>query len=267
MSNKTSRWFIITLSANKHVYSPSSLTNGIDYVRGQLELSETGFLHWQFVLHASKPSRISAISKMFFGSHVEPTRSSAALDYVWKEDTFVADTRFEIGQPPISRNSKNDWEDIWCKAKCGDLLGIPADIRIRSYSTLRRIEKDFMVPGAFERQVFVFWGLTGTGKSKRAWDEAGFGAYPKDPNTKFWDGYNQHEHVVIDEFRGSISISHVLRWFDRYPVVIEVKGGAVCFSARKIWITSNLHPSEWYPDIDEATKAALLRRLDISEIV
>jgi len=35
------------------------------------------------------------------------------------------------------------------------------------------------------------------------------------------DGYRGQEHVVFDEFRGGIDISHVLRWFDRYPVIVE----------------------------------------------
>lgn len=115
-----------------------------------------------------------------------------------------------------------------------------------------------------ERTVSVFWGRTGTGKSRRAWEEAGMDAFPKDPLSKFWDGYRGHRHVVFDEFRGTISISHILRWFDRYPVIVEVKGGSVVFSATKIWITSNLDPRLWYPDIDQETQEALLRRLTIT---
>lgn len=46
-----------------------------------------------------------------------------------------------------------------------------------------------MVAPAVERVVQVYWGTTGTGKSHRAWAEAGITAYPKDPLSKFWDGY------------------------------------------------------------------------------
>lgn len=34
------------------------------------------------------------------------------------------------------------------------------------------------------REVHCFWGTTGSGKSFRAWAEAGLDAYPKDPRTK-----------------------------------------------------------------------------------
>jgi len=33
--------------------------------------------------------------------------------------------------------------------------------------------------------------------------------------------------------------------------------------ASKFWITSNLHPLDWYPDLDKETAAALIRRLEI----
>jgi len=117
------------------------------------------------------------------------------------------------------------------------------------------------------REIFVYVGPTGTGKSHRAWTEATFDAFPKDPRTKFWDGYQGQEHVVIDEFRGAIDISHMLRWLDKYPVIIEVKGSSAVLKAKKIWITSNLDPTLWYPDIDQQTLAALVRRLQIVTMV
>lgn len=114
------------------------------------------------------------------------------------------------------------------------------------------------------RTIDVYWGITGSGKSRRAWDEAGLEAFPKDPRTKFWCGYNSEEHVVIDEFRGDIGISHLLRWFDRYPVRVEIKGSSRCLCAKHIWITSNLDPRLWYPEIDSETLSALLRRINIT---
>ena len=114
-----------------------------------------------------------------------------------------------------------------------------------------------------ERSAKVFWGRTGTGKSRLAWEEAGLEAYAKDPRTKWWDGYMGQTHVVIDEFRGTIDIVHLLRWLDRYPVRVENKGGSVSLSATRFWFTSNLDPRLWYPDVDAETVAALVRRIEI----
>ena len=107
------------------------------------------------------------------------------------------------------------------------------------------------------RTCFVFWGRTGTGKSKRAWDEGGLQSYPKDPRTKFWDGYSGQRTVIIDEFRGAIDIGHLLRWLDRYPVIVEIKGSSTRLVAETIYITSNLDPRMWYPDLDPETLSAL----------
>jgi len=116
-----------------------------------------------------------------------------------------------------------------------------------------------------QRTCLVFWGKTGSGKTFRAWEEAGADAYPKDPNTKWWNGYQGQGHVIMDEFRGSISISHLLRWIDNYPVYVETKGASMPLNASKFWITSNLPPEQWYQDIDGPTRNALLRRLEVTE--
>jgi len=95
--------------------------------------------------------------------------------------------------------------------------------------------------------------------------EAGDDSYCKDPRSKFWCGYQGEDNVIFDEFRGGIDIAHLLRWFDRYPVRVEIKGSSVPLVASKIWITSNLAPSFWYPECDSATLEALLRRLTVIE--
>jgi len=117
-----------------------------------------------------------------------------------------------------------------------------------------------------ERTCIVYWGRTGTGKTRKAWEDAGLDAYPKDPNTKWWTGYKGNDCVIIDEFRGTIAINHLLRWLDRYPVYVETKGSSLPLQATKFWITSNVDPTNWYEGLDEATLNALLRRLTIYEM-
>lgn len=236
------------------------------YIKGQEERgSDTGFLHWQVMVVLRRKGSLSTIQGIFGERiHGELTRSNAANEYVWKEDTRVEGTQFEFGRLPMRRNNPADWDDIWNNAQRGLLEEIPANVRLQHYRTLRTIRADYAIPEAMVRQCFVFCGPTGTGKSRRAWEEAGLSAYPKDPRTKFWDGYRDQEHVVIDEFRGAIDISHMLRWLDRYPCLVEIKGSSTCLVATKIWITSNVHPDQWFPMMDDMTVAALMRRLQIT---
>jgi len=261
---KARMWMVTIPWEGYTPYRPPSVA----YIKGQLERGSEGegYLHWQLFVHFSGQQRLSHLRKVFGNAHAEPTRSEAAEDYVWKEETRVEGTQFELGNRPFKRNCSADWAVILNDAKSGNFDGIPPDVLIRYYGNLKRIAVENAKPVGIEKSCWVFWGKTGTGKSHRAWEEGTIDAYPKDPNSKFWDGYRGQENVVIDEFRGTIGISHILRWLDKYPCIVEVKGSSVVLKAKNFWITSNLSPKMWYPDLDEETFNALMRRLKVVEI-
>lgn len=250
------------LTIPSHEYVPY-LPPGTRYVKGQLEQGEGGFIHWQILVHFARKQSLRSVRSVYGPFHAELSRSAAAEDYVWKEDTRVEGTQFELGVKPIRRNEPNDWDGIWESAKSGNIDAIPADVRIRCFFALRAIRSEFLVPVQREVEAWVFWGRSGTGKSRRAWEEAGLLGYPKDPRSKFWDGYGSQTNVVFDEFRGGIDISHVLRWLDRYPSRVEIKGSSVPLCATKFWFTSNLDPAFWWPDLDPDTFAAFRRRVHV----
>lgn len=243
-----------------------SLPEHLQWIKGQREIGAGGFQHWQFVFACKAKTSLAGLTKTFPGAHCELTRSAAANEYVNKLDTSVPDTQFEFGAKPICRNSKPDWESIWIAAQRRDLLAIPASIRVLSFRSLTSIGATYAIAPPVKRNAVVFTGCTGSGKSYRAWSEAGPEAYPKDPRTKWWTGYQSQTNVVIDEFRGGIDISHFLRWTDDYSVLVETKGSATPLLANRIWITSNLHPRDWYPELDPVTAEALMRRLTIIEM-
>lgn len=172
------RYWILTIPhADFTPYQPPT----VQYIRGQLERGDnTGYLHWQLLVAFQKKLRLGGV-KHIFGStvHAEPGRSNAVLEYVWKEDTRVEGTQFELGQPLCQRGNVVDWNAIRDDARSGRLDAIPSDIYVRYYNNLRRIAADNLQAVGVVREVFCFIGPTGTGKSRRAWDEAGLLAYPK----------------------------------------------------------------------------------------
>lgn len=258
MPSIQAKYWMLTIPA--HCFTPF-LPPGVEFIKGQLESgSQSEYLHWQLLVSMSRKSTLSNVVKIFGPYHAEQTRSAAADEYVFKDDTAIPNTRFQLGKKTLKRNSDKDWDLVKSLAIQGKFNEIPADILIRNYSSLKRIHVDNVTPLAQEKEVYVFWGRTGSGKSKRAWEEATLSAYPKTPTSIWWCGYQAHENVVIDEFRGQINISHVLRWLDRYPVLVEIKGSSCVLQAKKIWITSNISPDEWYPDLDSETQLALRRR-------
>ena len=262
------RYWMLTIPKNDW-NAPEQLPSGITYLKGQAERGEGGYEHWQIVVIFDKKKRMAG-AKIYFPNttHLEPTRSEAALEYVWKEDTRIEDTQFELGRLPLNRNKEKDWDKIWEQAKDGKFEDIPADVRIRSYSTIKKIRKDYeRAPYRPDIKCYVFTGVTGSGKSHRAFEEAslsGVDFYVKGSTTKWWDGYRGESIVIMDEFRGLIGIEHLLKWLDKYPCYVEEKGGQLALKATTFYICSNLHPGAWYKDIDGLTYNALERRLNIT---
>lgn len=256
------RYWIITLSHERHPEQPQ-LPEAGGYIRGQLEIGTGGFRHWQFVFYAKNTISLRTVTTLFPGCHAEATRSQAALDYVSKDDTRVEGTSFQEGEIPTHRPT-TDWHQILDSARNGNFDAIPPGIYLRYHATIHRLHTQCTRPifrDTISAQLFV--GPTGTGKSRRAWEEAGQEAYIKNPNTKWWDGYTGQTSVIIDEYTGTINLSNLLLWLDRYPCLIEFKGGACALQATKFWICSNTYPSDWYPEAKQEQLNALFRRLTI----
>lgn len=99
---KVARWWILTIPVGD--WTPQ-LPNGVVWVKGQQEVgNESGFHHWQIVAGFPNGVRLSAVKKAFGRTcHAEPTRSAAAEAYVFKTDTAVAGSSFELGRKPFKR--------------------------------------------------------------------------------------------------------------------------------------------------------------------
>lgn len=122
------RYYLLTVPAHRFI---PFLPPTVAYIRGQLERGTiTGYDHWQLLVLFEKTVRISHVRKIFGPFHAELSRSSAANEYVWKEETRIEGTQFELGSLPTKRNALKDWEAIWDAAKRRDIDSIPADVRI-----------------------------------------------------------------------------------------------------------------------------------------
>jgi len=121
-------------------------------------------------------------------------------------------------------------------------------------------------------KVLVLWGPPGTGKSHTArkicannggghWWRAGNGS------NDWWDGYDplRHPVVVLDDFKGGIKYTTLLRMLDKFPMHVETKGSTKTFNPKIVVITSNSPPNSWYFQNQEDANhdsSALLRRLE-----
>lgn len=93
------KYWILTIP--KHDFTkPTELSPRVQYLRGQEEIGsgDNRYQHWQLVVLFKRSVRLSTVKEEFGATcHTEPTRSKAALEYVWKEETAVPGSRFELG--------------------------------------------------------------------------------------------------------------------------------------------------------------------------
>lgn len=102
-------------------------------------------------------------------------------------------------------------------------------------------------PKMREVKVSIYYGPTGTGKTFKAFME-NKEVYKKNPNDKWWNGYNGQPVAIWDDFEGSreVPVTTLLTWADVYQCQAEVKGGYVWLSYNELIITTNVHPRHWY---------------------
>lgn len=266
------QYFILTIPV-EFWNVPDNLPEGVVYIKGQKERGAAGYLHWQLICQTKSKCGIKYVKTRFCKeAHVEPTRSKAAEEYVWKEDTFVGD-RFELGQKLMRMNKKEDWDKILLAAKERRLQDIPPSIQLRHWNNISAIGKHYM-PTIDRGHVVskIYWGVPGSGKTYKAKVESGYFENPDDvyikiPTTKFWDGYRGQSKVIIDEFDGMISLSHLKVWCDPNGTActVETKGGAQTLIATEFWITSNKDWRIWYEKMDSNDIDAIQRRFIIKE--
>lgn len=203
-------------------------------------------------------------------AHWEPARGkpAQARDYCMKEDTRVGGP-WEVGQWATQGQTRG-LSDAVGALQAGASLREVAEQYPEVYIRHCRGLKDWMhtVGNKGPRQigedgpeVWVFWGPSGTGKSRRArddWPEA----YWKLNNARWWDGYAGHETVIFDDFKGSsLTLHDFQRIIDRYPLDVEVKGGTTPLSATRYVFTSNKHPADWY-SAEADPEGTVMRRID-----
>lgn len=123
-----------------------------------------------------------------------------------------------------------------------------------------------ITPRNFKTNVYFYWGPPGTGKSRRAAEEAaetGLDTYYK-PRGDWWDGYCGQGNVIMDDFYGWIKYDDLLKICDRYPYSVPIKGGYEIFITKNIWITSNV-PIDLLYKFPGYDPAAIIRRCTLIE--
>lgn len=113
-------------------------------------------------------------------------------------------------------------------------------------------------------KVVIYVGASGTGKSSTAntrYPDAYHAPWPVGGRW-WWPFYQGEEVVILDEFRHQIKFDQMLKLLDRYPLKLEAKGRSFEFVSKRLVITTNIDPRDWYPGVKNAIdRRALERRI------
>lgn len=256
-----SKYWCFTINNPTQADAPEAW-EGVLYLVYQEEVGADGHTpHLQGYVAFHQRKRLSTVKRLNARAHWEVRRGThaEAKAYCMKEDTRAP------GKAPVEIGSD---ESLGAQGKRNDLLSFKRAMDEKK--TEREIAEDdelFPVWAKYGR-VFdrykrlktvrardwptfttILWGPPGTGKTRYVHEHAGPDAYwVKKPNgsSVFFDGYDGQEDVVIDEFYGWLPYDLLCRMCDRYPLMVDTKGGMVNFYPKRIWITSNAEPSTWY---------------------
>jgi hypothetical protein len=230
--------------------------------------------HLQGYIYFKNDTSFTAVKKInprmaWFNANAS---AEANRNYCTKEDTARF---FETGIMPLSKAAKakkagdseiDRYEQAWAAAKSGDLESVPVDIRIKCYRTLKEIKKDYMPKGTdlTELDNLWIWGPPGCGKSTTARRMCNNEFYPKQMN-KWWDGYQNEEVVIIDDWELESHLGHHLKnWADHFSFLAETKGGMLQIRPKRIIITSNYSLHDCFPESE--LQKAVLRRFKIQHM-
>lgn len=242
---------------------------GGKYAVWQLEKGEKGTLHLQGYICFEKNMRLNALKQLHGTAHWELRRGNhkQAKAYATKDDTRQ-EGPWEVGTEP-SQGKRSDLDSLKETIDSGaSMLEIAEghfgsflkyEKGILSYKRLKCADRNW------KTEVTLLYGPTGTGKSyaaKHAYPDAYWLTRPTNGNTLWFDGYDEHETIVIDEFYGWMIFDFVLRLFDETPLLCQIKGGSVRMVAKRIIVTSNKYWKEWYPNVGLNHTNALDRRIE-----
>lgn len=235
-----------------------------NYILLGYEVGENGTPHIQGFIQFEQKKRLTAMRKINSRIHWEMMRGTVkqATDYCKKDGKFE-----EIGAYTTTgqRNDLKVAYETWKESgKIRKVIENEPNNQV--ITTIEKVAKYCEKKRNFKPEVIWIYGDSGAGKSKLADELVENGdVYEKD-DTKWWDGYDAHDIVVMDDFRDSnMRLNGLLKLLDRYAHRVEQKGTFRQMLAKKMIITSIRHPRDMYrkcAEVDQEPIQQLLRRID-----
>lgn len=222
--------------------------------------------HWQGYAELNKVMRITGFKKAIGDTtaHVETRKGTReqARDYCKKDNCFE-----EFGEWISGQGARTDLKKVAEKLSTGEAT--LKDVMLEEpelYCRYRNGLKDIHAMAVKEKtkefrelEVIVISGPTGCGKTRAAMQEATYKI--EGSSLDWWDGYDEDEVILIDEYDNDIKVTKLLNLLDGYQLRLAVKGGFTYANWRKVYITTNLTREQFHAQAKPAHIDALFRRI------
>lgn len=246
--------------------------SNVDFASVGLEKApKTGKLHHQGCVYFKNPRTWSGVNKLlppncWFTAAKGDEMSN--FNYTGKENRLLL-----VGVPAVNQGNRTDLESI--RTRIIEEGVTPAELVCEegvSYKEIQFAEAVFRLAGCAPKRTWktsVIWlyGPSGRGKSHiaKALIDANDDceAWKSSAKLDYWQQYQGHETIWFDEFRGDkCTFTALLEIMDNTPYEVNIKYGSAQLLARRLIVTSPMHPSKIYPNCVENLNQ-LLRRINV----
>lgn len=228
------------------------------------EIGEEGTPHLQGYIYVKNNKTLTAMKAYFHPTaHLEPAETiTEAIEYCKKDGLYT-----ERGTPPMDPKQKGlkGKEAIqarWALAKAGKFEELPPE-QIRTYEYIYRKSAEVADRDILDN----LWICGPSGCGKSSYVRRNFETFYSKPMSKWWDGYNHEDVVVLDDFdpKHAEFLSYYLKiWTDHYAFNGEVKNGMMKMRPKKVIVTSQYHIDQCF--LDPETQAAIRRRFQVKDM-
>lgn len=228
------------------------------------EVGDNGNPHLQGYCEFIGPTTLKHVRTCLGGrAHLEIRRGtqSQAIAYCKKDGNW-----WERGTKALGQGHRSDLDGVVHMIKEGKPLSlIAAECTAQMILYSKGIEKTKLLvnkPKPWrDVEVIVYWGETGSGKTRKAMEESPYKLNQNTNGTLWFDGYDGEKTLLLDDFYGWIKYGELLTLLDGYPYRCQTKGGHCWAEWTKVIITSNKFWADWYK---AENQSALKRRISQS---
>lgn len=227
------------------------------------EVGAQGTPHFQGYVYFKTQRTFTSVKKKLPRANIQAAKGNPEQNkkYCEKDGNLI----IEKGSPP-SPGTRSDISDVRTALQEGkgmqDIVELTDSFQAirfaEKYLTYREKKRNW------KTEVFWVYGGTALGKTTRvalavvdAKSLADDDVFVKTGDDHWWDGYDSHPKVIIDDMRKDFCKFHILlQLLDQTPVRIQNKGGSRQLLAKKLCITTSRSPWDMYETREDVNQLA-----------